>query len=271
MDLAFADLTFQSADLRRLIRSGWIASWPESLESLPGTIVPDAHVEFVFQTGAPCATRAPAGTDTASPPAMIFAQRHGALRLVPTGANTILAFRTLPAVAAAIVGRPLSDCWDRPIALSDLIGPEADLLLETLGEAPAGARRAIVETWLIGRLSGWGVENARNFALQNRLLWRSRGESLSGLADDLGVTDRTLRRHFARHAGLSPKQLSLSGRVLRACAALTDRRDLSIAEVALELGFSDQAALANAFRHYVGMSPGRLRAEPIVFCERPPH
>ena len=269
MDLAFADLRFESPALRTLVRSAWSASYPSSLERMPGVIAPDAHVEFVFQTGSPCATLA-SEIETPSPRAMIFAQRHGTLRLVPGGSNGIVAFRALPALASAILGRPLVDCWDRPVALSDLIGPEADRLLERLATSPASEQAALLEAWLVARLSGWEAEHARNLRLQQALLWRSGCESVSALADQTGVTPRTLRRHFAKHAGLSPKQMSLSGRVLRACAWLSDRRETGIAEVALKVGFGDQAAFTNAFRHYVGMTPGQLRAEPLVYCERPP-
>lgn len=269
MELAFADLRFEAPALRTLVRSGWKASYPGSLDRMPGLIAPDAHVEFVFQTGSPCATLA-SGTETPSPPAMIFAQRHGTLGLRPTGANRIIAFRALPAVASAILGRPLADCWDRPIALADLIGRDADRLLERLAAAPVPAQAALLESWLITRLSGWEAEQACNLRLQHRLLWRSGSGTLSALADRVGFTERTLRRHFARHAGLSPKQMSMSGRVLRACACLSDHPDTGIAEVALRVGFGDQAAFTNAFRHYVGMTPGQLRAEPLVYCERPP-
>jgi AraC-like DNA-binding protein len=269
MELAFADLRFEAPALRTLVRSAWSASYPSTLESMPGVIAPDAHVEFVFQTGSPCATQA-SGTATPSPPAMVFAQRHGTLRLKPTGANAIIAFRALPAVASAILGRPLGDCWDRPVALSDLIGRDADRLLDRLAAAPASTQAALLEAWLIGRLSGWEGEHARNLRLQYGLLWRSGGESVSALADRVGVTARTLRRHFMKHAGLSPKQMSLSGRILRACALLSDRRETKLAELALKVGFGDQAAFTNAFRHFVGMTPGQLRAEPLVFCERPP-
>ena len=61
----------------------------------------------------------------------------------------------------------------------------------------------------------------------------------------------------------------MSGRTLRSCGLLHHRPDLSIVDIAYGLGFSEQAAFTNAFGHYVGMSPGRLRAEPLVFCEAP--
>jgi AraC-like DNA-binding protein len=266
----FAGLSFRATALRPLVGAPWSLSCAASVDILPGLIVPDAHVEFVFQTGAPCATRLQGSSSLSpSPAAMIYAQRHGALKLMPTGENAIVAFRTTPAVASVILGRPLVDCWDRPIDLADLIGDEAGRLLAQLADRPAAVLERVLETWLLSRLTAWGAEHERNLRLQRTLLWRFSEESVSALADRVGVTARTLRRQFASHAGLSPKQLSMSGRILRACAELSDRRDLPIAEVALRVGFGDQAAFTNAFRHYVGMTPARLRAEPIVHCERP--
>ena len=84
----------------------------------------------------------------------------------------------------------------------------------------------------------------------------------------LGFSVRSLRRYCEKYAGLSPKQLVMSGRILRACTSLMDQRLVSISDVANSLGFGDQSAFTNAFRHYVGMTPARLRAEPIVHCER---
>lgn len=270
VNTSFADHTLASPALRALVRSVWSMSYAASTDVLPGVIAPDAHVEFVFQTGRPCAIL-PAGTTQAvpSPSAMIFAQRHGAIRLRPTGENAMLAFRTPPAVAAAILGCSLADCWDRPVALPDLIGEEANRLLDRLVAAPRPSWGAILEAWLISRLSNWGPEHARNLQLQDALIWRVVREPVSTLADNVGLTLRTLRRHCDKHSGLSPKQLIMSGRILRACARLVDRREMPIAEVAHKAGFGDQAAFTNAFRHYVGMTPAQLRSEPIVFCERP--
>jgi AraC-like DNA-binding protein len=264
----FAFLTLSVPRLRALVRSPWSAWNGESATALPGIIAPDAHVEFVFQLGSPLSLSRPGRTSEATPRAMIYAQRHGTLRLVPTGANAVVAFRTTPVVASVILGRPLADCWDRPIDLSELIGSEAERLVDLLAAAPPSAGPAVLEPWLLSRLTDWDDEHERNLALQRKLLWQVSGEPIAALSDEVGITDRTLRRHFARHAALSPKQLSMSGRILRACADLSDRRETRIVEVALRAGFGDQSAFTNAFRHYVGMTPAELRREPVVFCER---
>lgn len=267
-DTHFAMLEFERPSLRRLVRSPWTMSYGDG-DPLPGVIVPDAHVEFVLQTGAPAATMI-AGEQRArpTPRAMIYAQRHGALRLQSTGANEMVAFRTTPAVATIILRHSLEGCWDRAIDLADLIGAEAHTLLDRIATARPGARASVLESWLVERLADWGSQEDLQHQLQHALLWQACGETVATLADDLGLTERTLRRRLATYAGISPKQLSMSGRILRACACLRDRPGIRIAEVALMAGFADQSAFTNALRTYLHMTPGELRAEPIVFLER---
>ncbi|MEQ1864433.1 MAG: helix-turn-helix transcriptional regulator [Micropepsaceae bacterium] len=265
----YRQYAFATPALRDLVRSAWSVSYADSSESMPGIIAPDAHVEFLFQTGAPCATWAEgAASAEPSPRAMIFGLRHGALRLVPTGENAIVGIRVTPAVASVILGRPLIDCWDRPVPLSTFIGSEADELLEQIAETLLPLVAPLLESWLLGRLRKWDGDDQHNLGLQNVLIWEIAGEPVSTLADQLGFSVRSLRRYCEKYAGLSPKQLVMSGRMLRACASLVDRRDLAISDVANSLGFGDQSAFTNAFRRYVGMTPARLRAEPIVHCER---
>jgi len=263
----FANLAFADPGLRKLVRAPWSLCYGADQEGMPGVIAPDAHVEFVFQTGEPCNMLA-GSTAHATPRAMIFAQRHGTVSLAPTGANGIIAFRALPAVASSILGRSLVDCWDRPVPLSEMIGADADRLVGQLARASVAGRAALLEDWLTSRLSDWTAENVRNERLQRTLLWRTGGERLSVWTGALAMSERTLRRQFEKHAGLSPKQLAMSGRILRACAALSDRGEIPIAHIALDVGFGDQAAFTNAFRRYVGTTPAALRAEPLVYCER---
>lgn len=266
-DVHFEALKFDRSALRRLVRSPWRMSYHQGC-ALPGVIVPDAHVEFVLQLGAPASTAVQGQASRPTPRAMIYAQRHGALTLVSTGANEMLAFRTTPAVATIILRHSLDGCWDRAIDLADLIAGEAHTLLDRLATAQPSARVAVLESWLIGRLADWGSEEDHQHQLQHELLWRTSAETIGELAEELGFTERTLRRRLATYAGVSPKQLAMSGRILRASALLCDRPHIPIAEVALLTGFGDQSAFSNAFRAYLGMTPAELRAEPVVFLER---
>jgi AraC-like DNA-binding protein len=268
MTPAFIGYGFETPALAALVSSAWGQSYAGAEGLLPGLIAPDAQVEIVLQLGAPCAIVS-GGWDVVPPRAMVYALRHGAVQLRPTGDNAMVAFRLGPAVASAVLRASLADCWDRPVALADLIGPEADRLLDRIAGAPLERAGAVLEGWLLERLADWSSEDGRQADLQKALLWDLADQPVAALAGRLGFTARTLRRHCQAYAGLSPKQLMMSGRMLRACGLLLEAPELSLAEVALRLGFNDQPAFTNAFRHYLGMTPTQLRAQPLVFYERP--
>ncbi len=260
-----------SGPLRPLVQSIWSAELdgPETL--MPGLIVPDAHVEFVFHLHAPCAMqRAGSLVWELLPQAMLYAQRHACVRLRSTTPSTMVAFRTSAIVASVILSRPMHDLWDQPIALQELLGNSIDALTEQLAAAAPMKRFAIIEHWLQGRLTSWSAEQAHLERVHAQLVWRSTGTPIDRTAAAMGTSLRSLRRWIGESTGISPKQLELSGRVLRSCALLQERPELSITAIAHELGFSDHAAYANAFRELTAMTPRAFRTEPLTFYERGP-
>jgi AraC family transcriptional regulator len=70
--------------------------------------------------------------------------------------------------------------------------------------------------------------------------------------------------HFARQlkgaTGLPPHQYVIDRRVERARLLLHAGTDLSLAEVALRAGFSDQSQFSRHFKRLVGVTPGQFRA-----------
>ena len=78
------------------------------------------------------------------------------------------------------------------------------------------------------------------------------------LARALHVTPRTLQRWGRRAGLLSPRQLLAWMRLLLA-AELLDDPGRSVLGVALACGYSSDAALRNAFRAYLHLSPNALR------------
>jgi AraC family transcriptional regulator len=82
--------------------------------------------------------------------------------------------------------------------------------------------------------------------------------SLAGLADSVGVHPVTLARAFRRAFGCTVGEYVRSLRIERATRQLADT-DLSLAEIALTAGFSDQSHFSNLFRQHTGLSPFRFR------------
>jgi AraC family transcriptional regulator len=81
---------------------------------------------------------------------------------------------------------------------------------------------------------------------------------LSDMARECGLSVSHFARAFRKSFGMSPYRWLLERRVDRAKALLATS-DLPIADIALQSGFSDQAAFTRAFARLVGDSPGRWR------------
>ena len=82
--------------------------------------------------------------------------------------------------------------------------------------------------------------------------------SLRGLAESVGVHPVTLARAFRRAFGCTVGEYVRNLRIERATRQLADT-DLSLAEIALTAGFSDQSHFSNLFRQHTGISPFRFR------------
>ena len=66
-------------------------------------------------------------------------------------------------------------------------------------------------------------------------------------------------RQFKAATGVPPHQYVIMRRVERAKQLLQGSGDLSLAEVAVHAGFSDQSVFSRHFKRLVGVTPGRFR------------
>jgi AraC-like DNA-binding protein len=74
----------------------------------------------------------------------------------------------------------------------------------------------------------------------------------------VGVSDRSLRRLFDAHLGMSWRTYLLRARVLRSMAMLAET-DRSILEVAIAVGFDDPGAFARSFARHCGETPSAYK------------
>lgn len=82
--------------------------------------------------------------------------------------------------------------------------------------------------------------------------------SLAEWADTMGIAPASLSRGFRRAYGTSPKRYRLELRTLRALRQLPGWQG-SIATLAAETGFADQAHLTRAIVALTGQAPNRLK------------
>lgn len=178
------------------------------------------------------------------------------------GRTCFVGARFHPEAATTLFGPlPLGD-GAAPILAEQIIGQDFRSLRDRLGEAStAEARIAILQAWLIDR---WPDPPAMPMAMAALEPWRA-----GQLGHALGWGDRDTRRHFASAMGCSPKywlRLHRLSAVLEAPGFQQARQTL--ADIAAEFGFADQAHLARDFRLLAGMPPShyqqRRKAEGLT-------
>ncbi|MBB5205602.1 AraC-like DNA-binding protein [Inhella inkyongensis] len=81
---------------------------------------------------------------------------------------------------------------------------------------------------------------------------------VAGLAQQLGLSLRSLQLRFARAVGLSPKEYARIRR-LQATLRLLDESAHSLADTAHQAGYADQAHAHRDLRDFTGLTPARLR------------
>lgn len=112
--------------------------------------------------------------------------------------------------------------------------------------APGGPARVDA----VGRLAALAASRIEDGALAE--------SGVEGLAAELGVSDRHLRRVVERELGVSPVELAQTQRLLLAKRLLTDT-GLSVTEVALASGFSSLRRFHALFQERYRLNPTELR------------
>lgn len=165
------------------------------------------------------------------------------------GSRRLIGARLEPWVAATLFGTLPRGDGTPPPHLAKLIGRSARLLRHQLLKAQdLSARFDCLGNWLDERIFP---------------------DCLTSNAATAKASARTLRRHFAREVGLSPKQWRLLHRldsVLRDPSLADQNRPL--AQLAHEHGYADQPHFNREISRLTGTTPGELRRRPAG-C--PPH
>jgi AraC family transcriptional regulator len=82
-------------------------------------------------------------------------------------------------------------------------------------------------------------------------------EQMAALA---GLSPYHFARQFKAATGLPPHQFLINRRIEQAQQLLRERRAISLAEVAIGAGFSDQSQFCFHFKRIVGVTPKQFRA-----------
>ncbi|PSB59370.1 helix-turn-helix transcriptional regulator [Chamaesiphon polymorphus] len=87
---------------------------------------------------------------------------------------------------------------------------------------------------------------------------RERELSLTELAKVINLSPTYFASTFKQATGISPHQYVIQQRVERAKSMLS-KTDLTIADIALQVGFSSQSHLTQQFKRLTGITPKQIR------------
>ena len=181
-----------------------------------------------------------------------------------------------PLGARSLLGMPAGELASLDVDGPAVLGTLADEITERLREAPDWpARFAVLDRMLSPRLGasgpparaagGAGEVSAEVGQAWRRLLAAGGRCGISALAAETGWSERHLRSRFREETGLTPKaaarviRFDRARRLLQVQAATGEQP--SLASLAADCGYYDQAHLAREFRELAGCPPSAWLAE----------
>jgi len=172
------------------------------------------------------------------------------------GKGRVLGTKFRPGGFRPFFGRAVSELTDRMVPLSDVFGPDAARL----------ASRALAEP---DPVAGFGVVQAflercrlapdEAIELVCRIAERVAADReitrVAQVVSEFGLGARKLQRLFDEYVGVSPKWMIQRYRLHEAAERIAAGAVIDWAELALDLGYADQAHFIRDFRRMVGRSP----------------
>ena len=231
-----------SPDLELYVEHFWLVEWdlrgqaPERAETLP-----HPNVHMIFERHGKSRLRGPA---------------RAKFSTVLEDKGAVFAVKFTPAGFYPFAGVPVSRFSNATTTLYEVFGTEGDGLDHAvLSEDTDQLRVNLVEDFLRAR----GPEPDANVRLISEIVYSVAKDRAIVKVEDLvhryDMNKRTLQRLFERYVGVSPKWVIQRYRLHEAAEQLGNGALPNYADLAVTLGYSDQAHFVRDFRALIGVSP----------------
>lgn len=172
----------------------------------------------------------------------------------------IIGARFAPGAGAAWLKLPLSEITGLSVPLSDLAPEKAALLAPRLSDCPDEAATLPLFAALLSELAREEAEPDP----EARLIFATADHGSGRIGDlqqRLDIGERQLRRRAHHHFGYGIKTLERIRRLQRFMALCRASETLSLAALALEAGFSDQAHMTREIGELTTLTPSAMLAQ----------
>jgi AraC-like DNA-binding protein len=243
-------------DLALWVENHWVLRWdlPEGVR-FPSQVLPHPTCNLTVERGVRRAGAPPAAVLVTGPVTRRF-------DVETTGRGWVWGVRFRPGGLPALAGVDASRLAERTLAASEVLPPHVVAALDGLHDtgAPVEADQARVEAALRPLVGDPGPDHELVLALVAEMLADRTLVRVAQVTERHGLSTRRLQRLFARHVGVGPKWVLARYRMHDVVAALDAGCTGSLADLAAEHGWYDQAHFTRDFTALVGTTPARYRA-----------
>ena len=240
-----------SGHLRDLVERYWIPVWSLAEPSTQSTLQHPVCLIVVSNTYA-----------------RLYGVARGRSSVTLEGDGWAVGTMLTPAAGRLVLGRSVTAITDGHIDLAEVDAIDADLLVAEIRQAMAHdprdpAAHAVAIEAIEQRLAAYLPVDDAGLLINDVVAWlRDHPEvtRVDELAAHMGLTERSLQRLVEQRVGLSPKWLIQRRRLHDAVLALK-AGESSLADMAADLGYADQAHFTHDFRTVTGMTPGEYLAD----------
>jgi AraC-like DNA-binding protein len=247
-----------SAGLAAFVEFYWILRW--DLRGQPPheqTILPHPSVNLAFEASG----------------AGIYGVDRRLFTRTLSGSGRVLGVRFRAGCFRPFWRAPISELTDRVVPAVRIFGPEAEqtrqaiMRADALGGADAFADADAVmaeyaEALLLSVLPERDPAAEQAAGLVERITGDPGLRRVDQLAAAAGMSARSLQRLFAGYVGVSPKWVMRRARLHEAAERADGGELVEWAELAADLGYSDQAHLTRDFTATIGVPPTHYAASP---------
>jgi len=228
-----------SADLAPFVEHYWTVEWdlaePQTPETLPH---PCVHIALEADR----------------------AEVHGVMRgrftRLLQGKGRVLGIKFRPGGFRPFVTGPVADFTDRRLPLHQVFGePATGLAQRALAQRDHAEAIAVLEAFLRQRRPQPDPAIAFAGAICGRIAGDRAIARVEQVAAAFDIGARRLQRLFGEYVGVSPKWVIQRYRLHEAAARMAAGGAIDWPDIALELGYADQAHFIRDFKKLVGRSP----------------
>ncbi len=179
------------------------------------------------------------------------------------GTGWVFGIKFKPGAFRPLFGASVAELTDTIMPLHELFGPDGTAYEEMmLSLTNDGEKVACAEQFLAARLPEPDDQIALINCIVEEVMKNKQIMKVEDISERFNIGVRTLQRLFNDYVGVPPKWIIKRYRLFEAVDAVNSGPDADWTQMALQLGYFDQAHFIKDFKQMIGRSPGEYRKNP---------